>query len=237
MTSVPYARPAEVLTPEALHQWAEVDGLKFGEIARRTGFDPKTVKRYLSAAGIVPPPKAPPTPRVDGRRMLRTHPEVDEAVLRELYERQALSVTEVAIRTGLHQATVSRRLARYGIPTRRPSPTPPSNPYERPAEILTRDLLERLAVHDGLTAEEIARRSGFSPATVIRYLRAANLPVRSRNPVTYHIDPDDLAELRGHGWSQERIAERYGCQASTVGRALRRAGLPTGRVDQKLTPK
>lgn len=92
-------------------------------------------------------------------------------------------------------------------------------------------------MHDGLTAAEIARRAGFSPATVIRYLRAAGLPVRSRNPVTFHIDPDDLAELRGRGWSQERIAERYGCQASTVGRALRKAGLPTGRVDQKPTPK
>jgi AraC-like DNA-binding protein len=105
-----YTQAAAVLTPAALHQWAVIDGLKPAEIAQRTGVDRTTVGRYLAAAGIVAPPKAAAPPRVDGRRGLRAHPEVDEAVLRDLYQQQGLSLAEGAARTGLTSTQFVRAL-------------------------------------------------------------------------------------------------------------------------------
>jgi hypothetical protein len=57
-------------------------------------------------------------------------------MLRELYERRAMSVQQVADLTGLHKRGVYRRLVDYGIPTR-PSGLRGTVPYARPAEVLT----------------------------------------------------------------------------------------------------
>ena len=58
------------------------------------------------------------------------HPEVDKAVLRELYEVQGLAIAKIATQTGRSTRTV-HRLQHSGIPTRRITaggPTPTAGP-------------------------------------------------------------------------------------------------------------
>jgi predicted DNA-binding transcriptional regulator AlpA/lambda repressor-like predicted transcriptional regulator len=110
----------------------------------------------------------------------RSHRNIGQEWLRELYETRQMSLDEVAAETGMSTKTVWRRLVEYGIPTRHRG-LRGAAPYARASDVLTSSTLQELAIAEGLSAAEIGRRFGFDDGTVMRYLRAAGI-VQSYDP-------------------------------------------------------
>ena len=155
----------------------------------------------------------------------RACPEIGEVGLRELYQRDRLSLEEIALLTGLSAKTVWRRLCEYHVLIRcRGSRNRVADGYTRPSDVLTPAAPKQWVVVEGISAAEIARRSGFDKGTVTRHLRAAGFATDRPAVAPYRFDRGELVEMIAEGWSQERIARMYGCHQSTVSRALNRDG-------------
>jgi transposase-like protein len=93
-------------------------------------------------------------------------------------------------------------------------------------EFLRREIV-RLYCDEGLSAESVARRLGWSASAIYSRLKAVGIPRRTpwaRNAV--ECDPVELARLYDEqGWSLSQIAEKYGCSLTTIWRKARAAGI------------
>jgi len=87
--------------------------------------------------------------------------------------------------------------------------------------------LVRLYCDEGLSANEVARRLGWSASAI--YSRLAALGIARRTQWAHNTVDADVAELRRlyveDGLSLSEIAARYGCALTTIWRRLRCAAI------------
>jgi DNA-binding CsgD family transcriptional regulator len=191
-----------VLSAQALTDLYVAQGLSILVIARRLDVSPDVVTGALDAHRIPRRPRGKP------------RPPLDEEVLRRLWLEEWRGESEVAAALGVSREWVRHELARHRIrrPRGQPRELPPPGP-----EVLT-DLYVRR--HLGL--EQTAAQLGCSKHLVIKGLRQAGIPVRSRpnsSPV----------ELR-----REELEDLYVCQGLSIGAVSTTLGAATDRVRQAL---
>jgi hypothetical protein len=81
------------------------------------------------------------------------------------------------------------------------------------------------AYHSGATSRQIAAQFRVSRQTVVRQLRANNVPVRRTEPLS-PAAVQEVLRLYESGWSLARVGERFHRSASGVQWILIRAGVP-----------
>jgi len=92
--------------------------------------------------------------------------------LRTLYEKQELTTFEIAERHNCSQATIWKRLKKFGIKARKP--------HSLNSKVPTKQELKKLYVDRGLSTWKIAEQFGFSRSTVHRKLKEYGIKPRSR---------------------------------------------------------
>lgn len=103
-------------------------------------------------------------------------------------------------------------------------PRPPRTASERkPRPTPVRDLFVTLA-RQGLTAPEIAAKTGHAKGTVYNQLAIAGVKPA---PIKNRVDTDTITTLYTEGRSLSEIATHVGCARSTVLYHLKRAGIVT----------
>ena len=141
------------------------------------------------------------------------------------YTGDGATLAEIAAEIGANQGSVSRALARHGIPTR--GGRPGGFPQLRDAAWLA----DRYT-GDGAAGPEIAAEVGCTPGAVYRALKAAGITTRRGRP-------GGFPQLRDAAWLADRytgdgatlaeIAAEVGCGVLTVSKALKAAGITTRR--------
>lgn len=198
------------------------------QVATELRCSPRRVSAGLAAAGI--------PVRVGGRPAhAEALPPLTELVLRELYERQQLTMREVADRVGGSEFRVATALDRFGIARRRPG--------TRPVPVLPVDADTLRQLYVGQRLDDTAIASGFGvPVWRVtrrrRELGVWRLPVPPPHPPP--VPPPPAAELRRLYTEQGRpiavIAGRYRTASPKVRRWLQDAGIPvrprTARADR-----
>jgi hypothetical protein len=138
-------RPGDPLPRVLLERLYVQEGLSVRQVAARLGVGRERVARRLAAYGIRPHPHG-----WRGEHGL-THP-----VLQELYERQQLTLRDIAERFGVTHGTVRRALVRHGIAAR---PRTVRGSGGRPP--LSAEVLHELYVTRGQSMTQVARQLGY----------------------------------------------------------------------------
>lgn len=223
----------EVVPRERLEELYVARRMTLTEVGAELGRSPSGVRKLLVAYGI------PARPSGGVRRDRLQAEGLGAEDLAELYLGRRLSVPAIAARLGVSADTVSARLHRHGIPTRRGGQAPPG------ARPLTEELLVELHVRQGLSAAEIARRVGGSAARVREHLRRHGIGVRRHErpppqgaePLTKELLVALYVERR---LSTAEVARRVGGSPSRVAAALHRHGIsvrpPGARRAPSLAP-
>jgi transposase len=215
------------LSGEQLERLYVGQGLSVNAVAARLGVSPATVSRRLRELGIpLRPPRRRPSPRSApaATEMPGTVELSLAAALRELYVRQGLAASEVAVRLGIPATRVRAQLRALGIPVR---PGGAAGRVGRPGDPLPRVLLERLYVQQGLSVGQVAARLGVDRERVTRRLAAYGIRPhphgwRGEHGLTHPV----LQELyERQQLTLRAIAERFGVTHGTVRRALARHGI------------
>ncbi|MER7069295.1 GcrA family cell cycle regulator [Streptomyces albidoflavus] len=138
------------------------------------------------------------------------------------------STEDIARLLGVARSTVSNRVRRLGLPSRRPRVSETLAPGVSPEEILRREWAA------GTSTEDIARLLGVAKSTVSNRVRRLGLP--SRRP---RVSRKGVSRKPALGWqeilrrewaagtSTEDIARLLGVARSTVSTQRRRLGLPS----------
>jgi transposase len=95
--------------------------------------------------------------------------------LRRRYLADGLTIAQLAARYGVAATTVRKWLQNAGIPRRLPG---------RPSQAPDRQELARLYQVEGLSTTQIGQRYGVSQQTALRWLRAADVPLRPQGQPT-----------------------------------------------------
>ncbi len=96
-------------------------------------------------------------------------------------------------------------------------------PRSRMSPALTANVVA--AYGSGATTRRVASQFGVSRQTVVRQLRAHNVPVRRTEPLS-PAAVQEVLRLYESGWSLARVGERFDRSASGVQRILIPAGVP-----------
>ena len=187
------------------------------QVAAELGCSTDRVKAGLAAAGIAV--------RVGGLPATAAAlPLLTEALLRELYERQQLTMRQVADRVGGSEFRIARALDRFGIARRRPGARPVS------ALLADAEVLRQLYVEQRLDDTAIGGRFGVPAWRVIqrrRELGVRRLPVPPPHPPP--VPPPPAAQLRRlyteQGLPIAVIAASYRTSLPKVRRWLQDAGI------------
>ena len=184
------------------------------EIAKRLGVTAATVRRWFAETELTPPSGSMKN-RPRGALTAVQRPTADR--LRQLYERDGLSIPAVAerlnstthlVRTWLLEGNVPIRPGGGRLGAHRPGrvrkPPPPA------AE------LRRLREQERLSRDELAARYRVHPQTVSRWLTAAGLPG--------HLPP------AGPTVSDAQVAAMYRAEPITASEIARRLGISTNRA-------
>lgn len=162
------------------------EGLRTEQIADRLGCSPTTVQDILRQRGWSPPPARPRGPS----RNLPPVPSRDQ--LQALYVDEKLTVGQIAQQAGISAGRVTRALAEYGIPSRRPgwtngAPPPP----------ITAEQLNDLYVRQDLRIDQTAAALSTTSTRVRAALRRCQIPIRpERRPLPpAPLTADELTDL------------------------------------------
>jgi hypothetical protein len=148
---------ARIPSPDELRRLYVDEQLSSHVIAQRCGVSSQWVRDRLRENDI------PLRPRTYSRHGL------DVATLRTLYQDQALSIDEIAVRYHRSSATIRRLLRGNGIPLRPRLPD------------LSEEVLRSMYVDQHLSVGEVARRLGVDPETVSARLDAHRIPGHSNS--------------------------------------------------------
>ena len=154
------------VSPAELRRLYEQQRLAPAEIAERFGISSRTVRAWLRRLEI----PLRPQPERRGRRLPPT-----AAELHRRYVADGLTIAQLAARYGVSTATVRGWLQNAGIPRRLPG---------RPSQAPSREELVRLYQVEGLSTTQIGQRYGVSQQTALRWLRAADVPLRPQGQPT-----------------------------------------------------
>ncbi len=111
------------------------------------------------------------------RAKLSVRKDIDEATLRELYYGRQMSEVEAAKALGCSPSTVRRRMEELGIEKRSPSETRKLAAQKLRFEI-SQDVLERLYIQQGLSAEAIGEQLGCGSNVIRRRLEEHGIDLR-----------------------------------------------------------
>jgi predicted DNA-binding protein (UPF0251 family)/DNA-binding phage protein len=169
-----------------------------------------TARRWLAAAGLLPPDPALPV-----------------ELLRQLYVVQRMSTRAIAEQTGISRSRVIHALTGAGIPAR--GYTARHNGRRR--DNVTDEVLAELYVEQGLTLDTIAARFGVTAQYLSSRCRELSLIPRpgAFGPRTGYSTEDLAAEATRFytdGLNVHQVADRLGVSSSTVWAALHKAQVP-----------
>lgn len=102
----------ETVSEAKLRELYLTQGLTVTEISSQLNISPTTIRRRLSDLGIAAPSRGP-----KGSRLL-PHDEINEALSRDLYLEQKLSIPQIAEQCGWDRETIRLKMLEYGIPIR-----------------------------------------------------------------------------------------------------------------------
>ena len=150
---------------------------------------------------------------------------VSEAVLRQLYVVQGLTLQEIAERTGIRRDQVAELAARYELARPRV--------YERHG--LTEDLLRELYVDQRKSAKTISGELGVPVQAVWTAIKKHGIPVRSRaeavgRGLSTVLTPEYLQSRLSEGAGPDQIAVDHGTTVTTVRKYMAAAGLAPAEV-------
>ncbi|MFE1130778.1 GcrA family cell cycle regulator [Streptomyces albidoflavus] len=132
------------------------------------------------------------------------------------------STEDIARLLGVARSTVSNRVRRLGLPSRRPRVSGTLAPGVSPEEILRREWAA------GTSTEDIARLLGVARSTVSTQRRRLGLPSRLRPRVSRETAAAIGRERRA-GTAQAEIARRLGVELHVVKGQLKTLGLSRER--------
>jgi DNA-binding CsgD family transcriptional regulator len=179
------------------------------EIATETGWSSQYVRDRLRDHGI---PLRP-------RGAAASFPPVDAAALAG-WSAQALSLAEIAARTGYSPSGVRKLLHRAGLPSRAAGPVKSSPDPAELAEVV------RLYRDEGRSLAAVGGAFGHGPDWAKARVHAAGLTVRPGGTPRTGLDLEQLRRWRlDEGLPLDEIATRAGRSATTVAAALHRAGV------------
>lgn len=186
------------------------EGRTLESIGQEVGLTRERVRQLRNRFGI---PKRVEVAEDPGER-------VSEALLRQLYVVQGLTLPEIATRTGIRRDQVAELAARYELARPRV--------YERHG--LTKELLHELYVEQRKSALTIADELGVPVQAVWTALKKHDIPVRSRADAVGRglnaiLTPDYLQSRLNEGAGPDLIAADHGTTVTTVRKYMAAAGL------------
>ncbi len=220
--------PQTLALETEVRKYSEQD-ISVPEIARKIGRPAPTIYTVLHRLHI------PFNSAKDTGRRLR-NPEILalEAEVRS-YSEQGLTAPEIAKRTGRHETTIQRIHRRLHIPLQ---------PRRKSPQTLALEAEVRSYSEQGLTAPEIAKRTGRPGRTIYGVLQRLRIPrnlmgaaVHSgKSPETRALE----AEVRVYieqDMTVAEIAKRTGRPVQTIYHIFRRFGIPFTRALRRKSPE
>jgi len=154
---------------------------------------------------------------------------ISESMLRELYERQQLSVAEMAAVLSCKPSLLRKTMAECGILPRSRSEAMRIKRAKDPDRLvpIPPAALKRLYEACGWTAAHIAEHYGCSVGTVLNRLRLSGIALSPPGRPVVEIPRSELEALYlEQRLSLRQIARHYGCDHSTIKNKLEEYGLP-----------
>ena len=157
-----------------LHRVMTVDGIKLGTAAQRLNTSLDTV-RYLLEAHPAPrpdPEQSSPLPTSYNRAYSTAKAVLSRERLADLYDRERMSLNDIAATVGVSRQTIARLARDYGLPLREPG--------LHARTTIDRDLLYDQYVNKHRALPDIAQEAGMSTANIVRWAKRHAIPLRGR---------------------------------------------------------
>jgi transposase len=221
---IPFNRARRPKRPITLALEAEVracrtQGMTPPEIAQRTGRRVQSIHRVLRRLGM-------PFKRVRHRRKSQKTVALEATV--RTYIKQDMSVPEIARKIGRPAPTIYNVLYRLHIPFNRAKDTGRRlrNPKTLALEAEVRKYSEQ-----GLTAPEIAKRTGRNESTIQRVHHRLHIPLQRRRKSQETVALETkVRKYSEQGLTVAEIAKRTGRPGRTIYEVLRRLGIPRNLI-------
>ncbi|SII54569.1 TniQ family protein [Mycobacteroides abscessus] len=171
--NLPGPDPTAVLIAQ-LHGVMAVDGIKLGTAAQRLNTSLDTVRYLLETH---------PAPRADSdegatlsipynRAYLTAKQTLSRTRLVDLYERQRMSLKDIAVTVGVSRQIIARLARDYDVPLREPG--------LQARTTIDRDWLYDQYVNRRRALPDIAKEAGMSTANMARWAKTHAIPMRGR---------------------------------------------------------
>lgn len=180
---LPGPDPAAVAIPE-LHRLVGMNNLKLGAAAARLNTTLDTLRHLLGSHPAPRPDPKPstPLPTPYNRAYVKAKAALPRERLAELYERDHLSLHDIAAVIGVSRSTIASLARDYGLPLR--------DPGGKSRTTVDREWLHDQYVNEHRTLPDLAAEAGMSAANMARWAKKHAIPVRSRG------GPSHCAALR-----------------------------------------
>lgn len=155
---------------EHLHRAATTDGIKMGATAKLLNASLDTVRYLLEIHPPPPPVRSGTTPY--NRAYVTAKAALPRERLLELYERQHMSLRDIAESVGVSRQVVGRIARDYDLALREPG--------LKARTIIERDWLHDQYVNKRRTLPDLAKETGMSTANMARWAKTHGIPLRAR---------------------------------------------------------
>lgn len=155
---------------EHLHRAATTDGNKMGATAKLLNASLDTVRYLLEIHPPPPPVRSGTTPY--NRAYVTAKAALPRERLLELYERQHMSLRDIAESVGVSRQVVGRIARDYDLALREPG--------LKARTIIERDWLHDQYVNKRRTLPDLAKETGMSTANMARWAKTHGIPLRAR---------------------------------------------------------
>jgi len=170
---LPGPDPAAVEIPE-LHRVIGIDKIKLGAATTPLNTSLDTL-RYLLASHPAPrpvPKPSTPLPTPCNRAYVNAKAAIPRECLANLYERERMSLKDIANSVGVSRATIARLARDYALSIREPG--------GQAHTTVDRDWLYEQYVNKRRTLPDLAAEAGMSAANMARWAKKYAIPMRSR---------------------------------------------------------
>lgn len=179
-----------------LHHVMAADGIRLGAAAQRLNTSLDTV-RYLLEAHPAPrpdPEQSSPLPTSYNRAYATAKAALSRERLADLYERERMSLNDIAATVGVSRQIIARLARDYGLPLREPG--------LHARTTIDRDWLYDQYVNKRRALPDIAKEAGMSTANMARWAKRHAIPLRGRGGGSH------TARLRIRGTAEQSEGER-----------------------------
>lgn len=157
-----------------LHRVMAVDGIKLGAAAHRLNTSLDTARFLLEAHPAPRPDPEPsaPLPTSYNRAYSTAKAALSRERLAELYERERMSLKDIAATIGVSRQIIARLARDYDLPLREPG--------LQARTTIDRDWLYDQYVNKRRALPDIAKQAGMSTANMARWAKTHAIPMRGR---------------------------------------------------------